>query len=305
LKQSRREFLKTGPSAIAYGSLLLQSGQLYAKTLNVPLGLQLFSVREILPKGYAGTLKQLGSLGYREVESAGYYNHTAMEVKQTMSNAGLRLVSAHYSLESLNQQLEQILAFNKELGVTYIVCAYPGFKDPARVKKIAPRERANAFNLEDWRWNAEQFNIIGAKVSGVGMKFGYHNHTMEFHQTDGVVPYDELMRLTDPVKVTMEMDCGWVTVGGANPIDYLRKYPARISMLHVKDFTGITAASSITNVPTVVDLGHGSISYGPILAEAAKAGVVKHCFVEQEGYDVTAMQSLKIDADYMRKLGVG
>jgi len=127
---------------------------------------------------------------------------------------------------------------------------------------------------------------------------------MEFHAIDGVVPYVELLRLTDPTKVTMEMDCGWVTVGGANPIDYLRKYPARISMLHVKDFKGITASSSIENVPTIVELGQGSIDYRPILAEAAKAGVVKHCFVEQEGYNVPPMEGLKIDADYMHKLGV-
>jgi sugar phosphate isomerase/epimerase len=118
------------------------------------------------------------------------------------------------------------------------------------------------------------------------------------------VPYDELLRLTDPAHVTMEMDCGWVTVGGANPIDYLRKYPTRISMLHVKDFKGITADSSITNVPTIVELGQGSIDYRPIFEEAAKAGVVKHCFVEQEGYNVPPMEGLKIDADYMHKLGI-
>jgi sugar phosphate isomerase/epimerase len=261
-------------------------------------------VREILPQDYAGTLKQIGSLGFREVESAGYYNHSAADVKQAMSNAGLQLVSAHYSSDSLHQQLDEILTFNKELGVSFIICSFPGFKDPSRVKNISPKDRANAFTLEDWRWNAEQFNAIGAKVSAAGLKFGYHNHTMEFHQTDGVVPYVELLRLTNPAQVTMEMDCGWVVVGGGNPVDYLRQYPARISMLHVKDFQGITASSSITNEPTIVELGQGSIDYRPIFAEAAKAGVVKHCFVEQEGYNVPAMQGLKIDADYMHKLGV-
>ena len=104
----------------------------------------------------------------------------------------------------------------------------PDLKIPSRVKGLTPKQRSTAFNLQDWRWNAEQFNTIGAKVSAAGLKFGYHNHTMEFHKTDGVVPYDELLRLTDPAHVTMEMDCGWVTVGGANPIDYLRKYPTRI-----------------------------------------------------------------------------
>lgn len=308
MKQTRRDFVKTGSSSLVYGSiagsLLLNGSPLHAKTLSVPLGLQLYSVRDLLPKDYDGTLKQLGAIGFREVESAGYYNHTAADVKQAMSAAGLHLVSAHYSSDDLHKKLDQILAFNKELGVSYIICSFPGFKDPSRVKNIPAKEQINAFTLEDWRWNAEQFNAFGEKVSAAGLKFGYHNHTMEFRAIDGVVPYVELLRLTDPAKVTMEMDCGWVTVGGGNPIDYLRKYPTRISMLHVKDFKGITAASSIENVPTLVELGQGTIDYRPIFAEAAKAGVVKHCFVEQEGYTVPPMEGLKIDADYMHKLGV-
>ena len=142
------------------------------------------------------------------------------------------------------------------------------------------------------------------KVSAAGMKFGYHNHTMEFHAIDGVVPYDELLRLTDPAKVTMEMDCGWVVVGGGNPIDYLRKYPTRITMLHVKDFKGITRCFIDNECAHDRRAGQGSIDYRPIFEEAAKAGVVKHCFVEQEGYNVPPMEGLKIDADYMHKLGI-
>ena len=163
VKQSRRDFVKTGSAALVYGSALLQSSKAYAKTLHVPLGLQLYSVRELLPKDYDGTLKQIGSIGFREVESAGYYDHSAAQVKQAMSNAGIHLVSAHYSSDNLHQQLDEILAFNKELGVHYIICSFPGFKDPSRVKSLSSKDRINAFNLEDWRWNAEQFNKIGAK----------------------------------------------------------------------------------------------------------------------------------------------
>jgi sugar phosphate isomerase/epimerase len=277
----------------------VEASQSFAQTLHVPLGLQLYSVRQLLPQDYAGTLKQIGGLGYKEVESAGYYNHSAAQVKQAMSDAGLHLVSAHYSSDDLHKQLDQILSFSKELGISYIICSYPGHKNPAEAKG------QDTFTLEDWRWNAEEFNSIGKKTKAAGIQFGYHNHTMEFKAIDGVIPYVELLRLTDPAYVTMEMDCGWVTVAGANPIEYLRKYPKRISMLHVKDFKNITADSSIRNVPTIVELGQGSIDYRPIFAEAAKAGVVKHCFVEQEGYNVPQMEGLKIDADYMHKLGIG
>jgi sugar phosphate isomerase/epimerase len=302
VKQSRRDFVKAGSAALIAASMPARSD---AQTLKVPLGLQLYSLRDQLPKNYDGVLKQIGALGFREVESAGYFNHTPEQVKHAMSQAGLHLVSAHYSSDDLHAHLDDILTFSKAVGNSYIICSYPGFKDPARVKSLPPRQRNSAFTLEDWRWNADQFNIIGAKVSAAGMKFGYHNHSMEFQKTDGVVPYDELLRLTDPAHVTMEMDCGWVTVGGANPIEYLRKYPTRITMLHAKDFKNITPESSNANPPTYVELGQGSIDYRPIFAQAAKSGHVKHVFVEQEGYTVPPMEGLKIDAEYMRKLGIG
>jgi sugar phosphate isomerase/epimerase len=303
LNRSRRDFLKASSAAAIGGSPLVQSVTAYAQTLHVPLGLQLYSVREYLPTNYDGILKQVGGLGYQEVEAAGYFNHSAAEVKQAMDQAKLHLVSAHYSADDLHKQLDTIIQFNKALGVSYLICSFPGFKDPERVKKLDPRERINAFTLEDWKWNAEQLNQIGEKVHAAGLKFGYHNHFMEFHKTDGVVPYVELLRLTDPSKVTMEMDCGWVVVGGGNPIEYLRNYPTRITMLHVKDFKSLKSADG--GRPVIAELGQGVIDYRPIFRQAAESGHVRHVFVEQEAFDVPWTQSLKIDADYMRKLGIG
>ena len=297
MTQSRRSFLKTSSASLLCGSALLRGRELFAKTLSLPLALQLYSVREQLPTDYAGTLKKIGALGYREVEAAGYFDHSTAEVKQAMHDAGLNLVSAHYSSADLHRQFDQIVAFNKELGVRYIICSSPRLKDPSRGR--AP------FTLDDWRWNADEFNAIGEKVNAAGLRFGYHNHITEFNKIDGIVPYDELLHRTEPSKVTMEMDCGWVIVGGGNPVEYLRKYPTRITMLHVKDFKRSATPLSNTNRPVIAELGQGFIDYAPILQQAAKSGHIKHCFVEQEAFDVPPMESLKIDADYMRKLGLG
>lgn len=297
MKHSRRDFLKTSSAALIYGSSLLSGSELYAQTLRLPLAIQLYSVREFLPTDYAGTLKKLGALGYREVEAAGYYNHSVAEVKQAMQAAGLNLVSSHHPSGDLHTQFDEILAFNKELGVKYIICSSPGRKDPSQSK-------GGAMTLDDWKWNADELNKFGEKVNAAGLKFGYHNHYTEFHKTDGEVPYDILMHRTDPSKVTMEMDCGWVIVGGGNPVECLRKYPTRITMLHVKDFKKSDMPFSETNRPAISELGQGFIDYRPILQAAAKTGHIKHCFVEQEGFDMPAMQSLKIDADYMRNLGL-
>ena len=295
---TRRSFLGASSAAAA----LLYTGVGRAASLMLPVGLQLYSVRDLLPKDYAGTLKTLSTLGFREVESAGYYGHSAAEVNQAIGDAGLKLVSAHHSMGDLNKNLDEIIAFDHNLGVSRIVCSSPTLKDPERAK--AAKDWAHAFTTDDWHWNADQLNAFSEKVSAAGIKLGYHNHYIEFHATDGVVPYDELLRLTDPAKVTMEMDCGWVVVGGGNPAEYLLKYPNRISMLHVKDFIRPAAVAEPSEKDfKIAELGHGSIDYAPIFAAAAKGGNVNHVFVEQEAFIAPWKDSLKIDADYMRKFG--
>ena len=271
-----------------------------ANALGLPLGLQLYSVRDILPKDYEGTLRQLGAIGYREVEAAGFFNHTPSEVKQAMDHGGLRCVSAHYPLKDLLPKMDEIIAYGKDLDLNFIVCASPWFKDPSRVKDPGSRAAREAMTLDDWRWNADQFNHIGERVSAAGMRFAYHNHTPEFRSENGVVFYDELMRLTNPANVTMELDCGWAAVASQKPADLLIRYPTRISMLHVKDFRMSHGVVPLPAPPST-EMGHGVIDYQPIF-EAAKKARIEHAFVEQEEFDMPTMEALKIDADYMRAL---
>ena len=297
MKHSRRDFVRAGAASLVVGSAMLESAMAFGKSLGLPLGLQLYSVRDLLPKDFAGTLKQLGGLGIREVESAGYYKHSATEVKAALDAAGLKLVSAHVGIDALQKKLEETLAFHHVLGAQYIICPAPA-KTPANAAKKGPWED---FKMDDWKYSADQFNAIGEKVHAGGFKFGYHNHKVEFKKTDGVTPYDELVRLTDPAKVTFEMDCGWVVVGGGDPVALLKKYPQRISMLHVKDFK--VGVPSGNEPDTIEELGRGTIDYAPIFAAAANTGNIKHVFVEQEAFNVPPMESLKIDVDYMKKLG--
>jgi sugar phosphate isomerase/epimerase len=269
-----------------------------ANPLGLPLGLQLYSVRDVLPKDYAGTLKSLGAMGYREVEAAGFFNHTVAEVKQAMRDAGLHCVSAHYPLKDLLPKLDETIQYGKDLGLEYIVCAAPMLKDPSRVKDPNSGAARESMTLEDWRWNAEQFNRIGEKVHAAGMKFAYHNHTPEFRSENGVLFYDELMRQTDPAKVAMELDCGWAAAAGQKPVELLTRYSTRIVMLHIKDFK-MGAGANPLPAPPSTEMGRGVIDYHPIFAAAKKARI-EHAFVEQEEFDIPEMEALKLDADYMK-----
>jgi sugar phosphate isomerase/epimerase len=300
---SRRTFLKTASASTALAAAGVDASWLMANPLGLPLGLQLYSVRDLLPKDYEGTLKQLSAIGYREVEAAGFFGRNAGDVKQLMTQAGLRCVSAHYSYPDLAPHLDEVIQFGKTLGLKYIICSSPGVPDGSAAKGADGKVNRDAMTLADWRWNAEQFNRIGERVNSAEIRFGYHNHTGEFRTQDGIVLYDEVLRLTDPAKVTMELDCGWMIVGGKNPVDYLERYPTRFSLLHLKDFKMSGKSGSDKEPPPSAELGQGSIDYRPIFA-AAKKAAIKHAFIEQEQYDMPPMEALKIDAEYFQALTV-
>lgn len=297
---SRRTFVKTASASAVAATIWSNIPRLMANPLGLPLGLQLYSVRDVLPKDYDGTLHKIAALGFQEVEAAGFFGHSPGQVKQAMESAGLRCVSAHYPLETLLPKVDETIGFGKELGLNYIVCAAPWFKDPSKVKGLDFRTSRERMTLEDWDWNIDQFNQIGEKVNAAGMRFAYHNHTPEFRKENGVMFYDEMMRKTDPAKVGFELDCGWAVVAGQNPAELLKRYPTRICMLHVKDFK-MTPSVTPANAPPSTELGHGTIDYRSIFA-AAKKAEIKHAFIEQEEFDMPEMEALKIDADYMKAI---
>jgi sugar phosphate isomerase/epimerase len=258
-----------------------------APPLSLPIGLQLYSVRELLPKDFDGTLHKLAAVGYKEVEAAGYLDRTAAQFKHSMDEAGLRCVSAHHALGILRSQLDDLIEYGHNLGLSYIICSSSVRRDPTAKGPL---------NLDDWHYVADELNKIGAKVKAAGMTFGYHNHTPEFGTEGGVLFYDELLRLTDPKFVVFEMDCGWVFAAGHNPVDYLSKTPERFPLLHVKDM----GKGSNGEYHSVV-LGTGAEDYRPILRAATG---LKHYFIEQEEFDIDTLEALRRDADYMRKLNV-
>lgn len=281
---SRRDFLKTSGVVAAAACA---GARLMADPLRWPLGLQLYSVRDLLPKDFDGTLHQLSEAGYREVEAAGYFNKTAAEWKHSMDQAGLRCISTHHPLPLLKEKEDELIEYASKIGLRYIICSSPMHRDPT-VK--------GPMTLDDWHWVADEFNRIGDKVNTAHMQFGYHNHMGEFERENGVMFYDELIKKSDPDKVIFEMDCGWVSAAGQRPIEYLEKYPKRIQLFHVK----CIARGRDGNYHSTV-LGRGYPDYHPIFALAPN---LKHYFVEQEEFTADPMAELRLDAAFMKNFSL-
>jgi sugar phosphate isomerase/epimerase len=284
---SRRAFLRTTTAAAA--AAFAAGHRLVAAPISMPIGLQLYSVRELLPKDFDGTLHQLSAAGYKVVEAAGYFNKPATEFRRSLDQSGLRCVSTHHPLAMLRSQLDQLIEYGHTLGLEYMICSSAAgvHRNPSAKGELT---------LDDWRYVTDEFNRIGEKVKAAGIQFGVHNHTPEFGEENGVVFYDELLRLTDPKLVVFEMDCGWVTAAGRNPVDYLTKSPNRFPLMHVKDM----ARQPNGKFHSVV-LGHGIIDYRPILRAATG---LKYYFVEQEEFSSDPMTEIREDAQYMRNLNV-
>jgi sugar phosphate isomerase/epimerase len=290
---SRRQFVGGASAVVAF---TISGRRASATPLGLPLAIQLYSVRQQMGEDLDGALAAVSAAGYTEVEAAALPKKSAKEIRAALDKAGLKCVSAHHPFAQL-KDFDEVVAFDKELGVKFIICSSPGYKTPAP----APTKGERPYSLEDWHYNAEQFNVMGEKAAAMGVTFGYHNHTREFAVTDGKIPYEVLLSLTDPKKVTFELDCGWVKVAGADPVQIMRNHPHRISMLHVKDFKLSANPSPENHDAKVTEMGLGTIDYKPIFAQAAKTQHIQHAFVEQEAFDMPWKESLKVDADYLRR----
>jgi sugar phosphate isomerase/epimerase len=200
------------------------------------------------------------------------------------------------------------------LGQEFMIVTVPWVADPSRFQSKSGnqmemiRAMLNGLTLDDWKWNAEQFNQVGGKIKKAGLQLGYHNHNFEFRKIGDVTGYDEFLRLTDPDLVCLELDCGWMAVAGLDPVAYLTRYPKRYRLLHIKDFKrGFTPTTALMSeapgAPVPTELGRGAIDYTGILA-AARKGNIRSTFVEQEPpfKEMPALEAIQVDYDYLKKI---
>jgi sugar phosphate isomerase/epimerase len=296
---TRRKFLQASGAALATAALFDRPAA--ASLLAKPLGVQLYTVNAELKTDFAATMRGVAAAGYRQLEFAGFFGHSAADIRRVTEPLGLRCVGAHHAAAELESSLSEIIGFASALGLTHINCSSPKARDPDRIKDLTWDQRMAALDLDDWKANAELFNRVGVEMRRAGIQLGYHNHHVEFRRIGGVVVYDELLRWTDPGLVKMQLDCGWAVAAGADPVAYLRRFPGRFTSLHVKDIVAIAPPGRAERTVTT-EVGRGIIDWKSIVRTAENAGVANY-FVEREPpFRRLPLQSLAISYQYLSRL---
>jgi len=244
------------------------------------IGLELYTVRSELQRDFAGTLRQVAAIGYREVEFAGYYGRSPGEIRSALTAAGLSAPSVQVTSSELRLAWAAQVEQARELGHRYLVCGW-----------VPPGERRS---LADWRALATLLNAVGQAARHAEIQLAYHNHDFEFAPVNGQVPYDLLLELTDPALVQLELDVYWARKGGRDPLSLFARWPGRFPLLHLKDMAPGPRGG-------FTELGRGVIDFRPILARARAAGV-RHFFVEQDEGNAPALELARAGYAFLRQL---
>jgi sugar phosphate isomerase/epimerase len=268
------------------------------------IGLQLYTVRELMKQDFDGTIAGVAKIGYKEVEFAGYFGKSAKEVRATLDTNGLSSPSAHHPMEApaaahgktpnLTDNLQEIIDGAHIIGQKFLVCPYLD---------------AKSRTADGYKHLAESCNRVGEATKKAGIQFAYHNHSFEFEKVDGLdgkLPFDYLLTQTDPKFVKIEMDLCWITVAGQDPIAYFNKYPGRFPLVHVKDWSkegsdpgGNVGAVGHAVTGHIANVGSGSIDWKNIFSHSGKAGI-EHYFVEND--EAKSLDDPKASYDYLSKL---
>jgi sugar phosphate isomerase/epimerase len=274
---TRRDFLKKAGIAAAATVLLPSMG---FKTKKMKTGLILYTVRNEMMKDPDGTLKAVAEMGYNWVEAANYsnglfYNQKPADFRKKVESFGMKFISSHNGGLNISN-IDKVVTDCSEAGLKYVVLP------------SLPNEWGKS--LDGYKQAADFFNLAGEKCKKAGMKFGFHNHSVEFKPIDNQIPYDILLKNTDPKLVFFELDLCWITAGDQSAVDYINKYPGRFKILHMKDMSADKKDAT---------MGEGIIDFKPVFALTGKAGM-KYFFVEQDNCKThTPLDSAKISRDFL------
>jgi sugar phosphate isomerase/epimerase len=241
----------------------------------IPVGIQLYSLRDVIGADVPGTLKQLAKMGYETVEFAGNYDLPAKTLRAMLDDTGLKCASAHVSLDAVaDDALAATVDFYKVLGTELLIVPWA---DMGELDHVIARLKA-----------------AHARALTLGARLGFHNHTGEFNlSADGVTHFDRIFAEL-PEDFVVQLDIGWAKAAGQDVPALLRKYAKRTETVHVKEFNPADGAAVV---------GEGSVDWPAIMDIIETETAVKWYIVEQEQYKVGPMESARGCIENIRKMG--
>jgi sugar phosphate isomerase/epimerase len=249
------------------------------KMINIPIGLQMFTLRNECSNDFVGTLEKVAELGYQGVEFAGYYDLPANELKKVIDHLGLKATSSHIPISSLEENLRKIITYEQAIGNDKIVCP---FLPPERRKE------------EDYLHLINSLNHIGQECQKEGITFCYHNHDFELQLlSNGRTALETLLDETNPEWVKAELDIYWLTKVGENPVKWLQRYKGRTPLVHLKDMT-------TDGEQFFAELGTGGVDIDGVLKQGP-ASNVEWFIVEQDRSRRSPLESVEISINYLKK----
>lgn len=261
----------------------------WAASLNT-IGVQLYTVRNIIEKDPAGVLKQIDEIGYREAECT---QGNLDKIWDALKATRLKPVSVHLDnaifAPDRHEQLVAAIGNMKARGFSYAVYPY-----------VPPAQRHGADTFKEL---ADTLNRAGAECKKAGLKLCYHNHAFEYQTYGSQYGLEMLMDALDKNLVGLELDAFWASVGGHDPVELLQKYSGRVDLLHIKDKQAGTPVQFNERVPKTAfkEAGKGVIDWAKVLKAAHTAGV-KHYFVEQDQTEGNPIDSLRVSYQYLHGL---
>lgn len=287
---TRRKFL--AQAGMLSAGAMLAPGLLSAMPKGKVVGLQMYSLRDQLPKDPKGVIAKIAAAGYKEVETFGYskqggfWGLDAKAFSDVLKANGLTTPSGHFGMDEFllqgkTTELENNIAAANATGMTYIVI---------------PSVNGEALKSADsFKKIAEKMNKAAEICGKAGLKLGYHNHNFEWKPVDGTTFYDTILKETDAKLVNMEMDIFWVVRAGQDPVKLFKQHPGRFALCHIKD-----RDKKQTDLNT--EIGKGSIDFKTIMTHAKEAGL-KHFIVEQENFtNIDPYVSIAESAAYVKNV---
>jgi sugar phosphate isomerase/epimerase len=278
---SRRQFLQ----AASFAALSASARAAQLKSI----GVQLYTVRTVLPQKPAETLNAIRAIGYQEIEAT-WANFD--KIWPLVQAAGLKAVSMHVDNKLMTKgadEMSRVVDQLKGYGFQYAVHPY-----------VPPAERGGPDVMKAL---ADKLNLFGEKCRAAGMQAAYHNHAFESAPAGDQTLFQVLIDNTDKKLVNFEVDCFWISVAGLDPVEFIKKLSGRVPLLHCKDKAQGTEQRFNESVPRTAfkEVGNGVLDWPAILRAASAAGV-QHYFVEQDQTPGDPLDSLRQSYNYLSKL---